>query len=96
MQRQTIEELLQRNRELMRRIVLQQQTLQELMQRSPHLYDEAKEKREQRKLYDLNKKKTDEEKKKKNETVTEKTACGSGQRVFYPVCTKETYIENCM
>ena len=53
----TEQELMQRNRELMRRIVLQQQTLQELMQSNMHLYDEAKEKREQRKLYDPHKKK---------------------------------------
>ena len=54
-----------------------------------------RKKAEEKRLDDLKKKKAAEEKKKKTEIVTEKTACGSGQRVFYPVCTKKTYIDNC-
>ena len=58
---------------------MQRQMFQELLKRNQRLADEAKEKREQRKLDDVAKKKTAEEKKKKkDETVTEKTACGSG------------------
>ena len=61
------------------KVLLQRQMFQELLKRNQRLADEAKEKREQRKLDDLAKKKTAEEKKKKkDETVTEKTACGSG------------------
>ena len=79
------------------KVLLQRQMFQELLKRNQRLADEAKEKREQRKLDDVAKKKTAEEKKKKkDETVTEKTACGSGQRVFYSVGTQETYIDNCM
>ena len=79
------------------KVLLQRQLFQEMLKRNQRLADEAKEKREQRKLDDLAKKKTAEDKKKKkNETVTEKTACGSGQRVFYSVGTQETYIDNCM
>ena len=79
------------------KVLLQRQLFQEMLTRNQRFIDEAKEKREQRKLDDLAKKKTAEDKKKKkNETVTEKTACGSGQRVFYSVGTQETYIDNCM
>ena len=62
------------------KVLLQRQMFQELLKRNQRLADEAKEKREQRKLDDVAKKKTAEEKKKKkkDETVTEKTACGSG------------------
>ena len=56
--------------------------------------------KEQRKVEALERKKAAEEKKKKkkkkHEPDTEKTACGSGQRVFHSVCTQKTYIDNCM
>ena len=65
------------------KVLLQRQKIEELLQRN------------KRKLDDPNEKKGAEEKK-NDETVTENTACGSGQRVFYSVCTKETYIENSM
>ena len=57
------------------KVLLQRQKIEELLQRN------------KRKLNDPNEKNGAEEK---------RGSGGSGQRVFYSVCTKETYIENSM